>query len=268
MTIAKRIGQGYASRNGRLADEAVAEAYFWLTHFFKVDYKLWEKSERKEWTLGVYIKRAIMKYFERQNERYEELNEQRKEVINDNTDEEMIEYLSGLTGDENAWRILDLIRGGGFDLFSVELLDPSFRKVLTKLRLEVAGRVKRLAHMQSIGLPTSRDVCWPGKYRGVYLNRLGRYRANVKKDGKVYACGSHDTPEQAAIAYNLKAFELFGADAYQNIVEELNAGNEASELLRIQAVRVGPGNVLSEVPSGCEVPSGASESLHGGRLSV
>lgn len=176
MEIAKRIGLKYAKAHGRFADEAVAEAYFWLVHFFKVDYILWEKSVRPEWTLGVYIKRALMKYFDRlcrrnaqplNCDRYNrgEYSEDedidiKEQIIVRNTDEEMIEFLSGLTNDETAWKIFALLREGNLNLFTLDMVDPSFRKVLKKLRLQVSARVHRIKHLQSIGLTTSREV-WP-----------------------------------------------------------------------------------------------------------
>lgn len=157
MTIAKRIGQKYASANGRLPDESVAEAYYWLVIFFREDNRLWLASVRPEWTMGVYIKRALIKYFERENKRFEQISDDRKEVVIRNTDEEMIEFLSGLNGDENAWKIFDLLRGG-VDLFSAEIIDPAFRKVLKKMRLQVQSRVARIKALQRLGLTTSRDV--------------------------------------------------------------------------------------------------------------
>lgn len=159
MLIAKRIGQKYASSNGVFLEEAIAEAYFWLTHFFREKQTLWINSERPEWTLGVYIKRRLMDYFDRpfKRSRYKHLNEAAKKLVVKNTDSEMIDFLSGLHGDELAWEIFGLLRGG-FDLFSIDMLSPRFRKTLSKLRLEVSNRVRTIKHLQSIGITTSRDV--------------------------------------------------------------------------------------------------------------
>lgn len=50
-------------------------------------------------------------------------------------------------------------------------------------------------------------------YAGVYLNRTGKaYVASVKKIN----CGSYKTPEEAALAYNKKALEVYGDKAILN----------------------------------------------------
>lgn len=57
------------------------------------------------------------------------------------------------------------------------------------------------------------------KYKGVVLfKRQGTYRAYIKKDQKQYHLGYFGTPEEAALAYNAKAVELFGEYARLNKV--------------------------------------------------
>jgi len=52
-------------------------------------------------------------------------------------------------------------------------------------------------------------------YKGVWKTKP-KYIAEIKKDGKKYYLGSYDTSEEAAIAYNKKAIELFGEYASLN----------------------------------------------------
>ena len=57
-------------------------------------------------------------------------------------------------------------------------------------------------------------------YRGVCRTRAGRFRAYINRDGKQYNLGVYATPEEAAVAYNLKAAELFGAYARPNLIPQ------------------------------------------------
>jgi hypothetical protein len=60
------------------------------------------------------------------------------------------------------------------------------------------------------------------KYKGVALhkNKTNRkWAAIVTKDKKHYWLGYFYTPEEAALAYNVKALELYGEYAYQNNIE-------------------------------------------------
>jgi len=56
------------------------------------------------------------------------------------------------------------------------------------------------------------------KYKGVMLRPYNRWESAIKKDGKITYIGSFSTPEEAALAYNQKAQELFGEFAYLNSV--------------------------------------------------
>lgn len=61
------------------------------------------------------------------------------------------------------------------------------------------------------GKPTS------SKYKGVFFdNRLGKFRAGVTKHKKRYDCGAYSNEDDAARAYNAKAFELHGEYARLN----------------------------------------------------
>ena len=47
----------------------------------------------------------------------------------------------------------------------------------------------------------------------VYCKRTGRWRAQIKHEGKMFTNGRHDTPEQASVAYAQLAARLFGEHA-------------------------------------------------------
>ena len=54
-------------------------------------------------------------------------------------------------------------------------------------------------------------------YRGVcYVKRIQRWFASIKKDGVQYSLKYHKKKEDAAMAYNKKALELFGEHAWMN----------------------------------------------------
>ncbi len=55
-------------------------------------------------------------------------------------------------------------------------------------------------------------------YTGVYKENK-RYRAVISINKKTIHLGMFDTPEEAALAYNKKSFELFGNDGKQNKVK-------------------------------------------------
>ncbi|HCB9836007.1 TPA: hypothetical protein M2Q89_000715 [Escherichia coli] len=46
-----------------------------------------------------------------------------------------------------------------------------------------------------------------------------KWKAIIKANGKTHHIGLYDDEEQAALAYNAKAKELFGSYAYLNQVE-------------------------------------------------
>lgn len=57
------------------------------------------------------------------------------------------------------------------------------------------------------------------KFKGVcYYKKLNKYRAYVNHNGKRINLGYHLTENEAAIAYNTKALELFGEYAKLNVV--------------------------------------------------
>lgn len=60
------------------------------------------------------------------------------------------------------------------------------------------------------------------KYRGVFwVKREQRWRAQFSYKGKRYTIGRYDNEIDAAKAYDQKAFEMMGADAYLNFPMEV-----------------------------------------------
>ena len=59
------------------------------------------------------------------------------------------------------------------------------------------------------------------KFKGVsYVKRSGKWRARVNKEGKEHTAGTYDTEIEAAIAYNIKAKELYGEFANINKISD------------------------------------------------
>jgi hypothetical protein len=56
--------------------------------------------------------------------------------------------------------------------------------------------------------------------RGIYFDKSGnRYRACISHQNKTLKLGSFKNIDDAKKAYNKKAFELYGADAYQHNIQ-------------------------------------------------
>lgn len=59
------------------------------------------------------------------------------------------------------------------------------------------------------------------KYKGVTWHKnVGKWHCSVFKGGRRYYVGIFENPEEAALAYNKKAIELFGEFAFINDVKE------------------------------------------------
>lgn len=59
-------------------------------------------------------------------------------------------------------------------------------------------------------------------YTGVYQEN-SRYRAVISVNGKSLHLGMFSTPEEAALAYNIKSRELFGTRGKQNVIQPNSA---------------------------------------------
>lgn len=56
------------------------------------------------------------------------------------------------------------------------------------------------------------------KYKGVHKTASGKWQPMIWTNRKNIGFGSYETEEEAALVYNAKALELFGPDAYLNVV--------------------------------------------------
>lgn len=155
MVLAERIGQKYAHRNNRYVPESVAEAYFWLVSFFYVDYRLYHANpDDYKRMLGMYIKRNIIRYFEKRG--YLENTPLQDKIIR-NTDEEMIDFLSEIMSDDAAFKVFHYLRNG-INLFEVELVEPNLIEICKKLRRRVNARLERIKALKAAGIKVSRDI--------------------------------------------------------------------------------------------------------------
>lgn len=66
-------------------------------------------------------------------------------------------------------------------------------------------------------------------YTGVYKEN-NRYRAVISKNRRSIHIGMFATPEEAALAYNRKSVELFGAEGKINIIRPHASSGESSEM--------------------------------------
>lgn len=58
-----------------------------------------------------------------------------------------------------------------------------------------------------------------GKYKGVsFCKQTGRWVAQIGFEYQNIKIGRFDTPEEAALAYNVRAVQYFGEFAFQNEV--------------------------------------------------
>lgn len=55
-------------------------------------------------------------------------------------------------------------------------------------------------------------------YKGVHKTASGRWQAMIWHKGKNHGLGSYETPEEAAMVYDMKAKELYGDYAFINLI--------------------------------------------------
>jgi hypothetical protein len=56
------------------------------------------------------------------------------------------------------------------------------------------------------------------RYVGVTLKK-GRWKASIMKDAKTISLGCYGSESEAALAYNVKALQLYGKNAYLNVIK-------------------------------------------------
>ncbi len=80
-----------------------------------------------------------------------------------------------------------------------------------KANVQVTTRAARYAKLGKLSTNTS-------GYRGVtFYARTGKWRVQIRCDGTTTHIGYFTTAEEAAVAYDRKAREVFGDSAYQNV---------------------------------------------------
>lgn len=55
-----------------------------------------------------------------------------------------------------------------------------------------------------------------GRYKGISRNRVGNWSARIRWNYANLDLGTYRTPEEAALAYDLAALEIYGQDAWTN----------------------------------------------------
>lgn len=81
---------------------------------------------------------------------------------------------------------------------------------------------------QNKGLQSNNTTGYKGVVFSKDKNRIKRYRAELKHLGKRYNLGRYLTAEEAALAYNIKAIELFGEHACLNVIPAEMPQNQAA----------------------------------------
>jgi len=82
----------------------------------------------------------------------------------------------------------------------------------TRSNLRICSHSKNMANRRKIALATS-------NFKGVgYYPNMGKWRARIRSNGKMYSLGLYDTEKEAAMAYNNKALEVHGQFAQLNII--------------------------------------------------
>lgn len=81
----------------------------------------------------------------------------------------------------------------------------------------------RLANHSLNAANVDKPITNKSGYKGVsYWKNTNRWKARIKYQQKHIYIGIFDTKEQAAIAYNKKAIELFGEYAHINVIDSQN----------------------------------------------
>jgi group I intron endonuclease len=93
--------------------------------------------------------------------------------------------------------------------------------------IELFGEQAKINYIESYEIPcenSKRERSSFSEYKGVYIVKsTGRWATSIYKNPKesIYL-GTFDTKEEAALAYNKKAIELYGEKAVLNVIEGFN----------------------------------------------
>ena len=112
-----------------------------------------------------------------------------------------------------AARIAWLLMTGGWPKHTVDHINRDS----TDHRWENLRDVTQSVNNQNRG----RYACNKLNYKGVYF-KYGKYQAIFTSNYVRYSLGAYDTPEEAAKAYDAKAYEVLGDEAKLNFVRQNN----------------------------------------------
>ncbi len=136
-------------------------------------------------------------------------------------------HSSGCAVFQKTWKKAE----GGYKTETIYLHKLIAEKFLSDQRSEVKNlvgalngnkldcRLENLAWRSRAVASRQRKTSSKTGYTGVYQEN-NRYRAVISIDRKSVHIGMFDTPEEAAMAYNKKSKELYGADGKINIIKK------------------------------------------------
>lgn len=84
------------------------------------------------------------------------------------------------------------------------------------------GNLRAVTPKQNAANAASRGGA--SRYRGVYLQKSGRWSAQISKDGNRECLGTYDKEEEAAAAYDEAAKRIHGEYARLNLEPKVNSG--------------------------------------------
>lgn len=105
-----------------------------------------------------------------------------------------------------------------------EFIDHRDHNGLNNLEINLRKSTKSL-NAANQRKPKHRSALIFSSFKGVF-NKKDKWIAGIKKDGNFYYLGTFLTDLEAAIAYDIKAVELFGEYAYPNFDVTLYRGSD------------------------------------------
>jgi len=140
-------------------------------------------------------------------------NEKRELIIEkmSEANKEQISWMKGRTHTERAKIKMSLARQG--KKHPEETKKKMSKSQTGKKQTEEAKQKIREARKKQAppGAGKQRKIHKDNKtgHKGIYLTEYGRYRAQIRKDKKIYNCGSYITLEEAVVAYEKQLHSLY-----------------------------------------------------------